>query len=257
MQTTIKKSAIIAGVQDWLTPAFLGATVIPFFLLLVTTLALIIGFFSDISTWMETGSFQTGIADWLNSWPSGLHFLSSWLLNSVVLGVSTILLALFLFSLALLGSIFGGLMALSVLTPWITGTIHRRHYSWVELKSFGNPITSLAYTIFVIVAMAIVIVLTLPIYFIPVIGFLAFNLMAYVLFEKLLVRDVASTMMSRDEYARIRDANRFALHGISFVCYCLSLIPILGLFLQVLFVCILAHFFFGAVCEVRASPSSS
>ena len=92
--------------------------------------------------------------------------------------------------------------------------------------------------------MVLLFILFIPLYFIPLINILAINLPFYYFFHKMLNYDVASTLLTEQEYKIIhaKKANVFRFRTL--LLYFLSMIPSLMLFSAVFFIIYLGHGYF-------------
>lgn len=243
-----------AALRDFFTPSFLLATLLPF----VAALAVLVGaggyFFLDLAHGAGDGlraglaQLQLYVGDWLvmNEWFSGL--LAHEAVRSASLLLFGGLLLYFIFVIALAVQ----LVVLGFLTPWIAKAIHRRHYRHVARAGFGNSFTGLLYILTVFAIIGTLLVLSIPLLFIPFIGFVIFHFLMFLFFKKMIQRDAASQVLTRAEYGRIKSVNRGSLIGYAGLLYVIALLPIVGLLLQVFYASVFVHFFFREAEELRA-----
>lgn len=95
-------------------------------------------------------------------------------------------------------------------------------------------------------------IVLIPIYFIPLLNIIAFNLPAYYFFHKMLVYDVGSEINTKKEFVQIKAivSNQIRLRTLGM--YALTLIPFVGIFFPILFVIYLTHIFINESLELRA-----
>ncbi len=136
-------------------------------------------------------------------------------------------------------------------TPLVVNKIKSRHYPSFQIKGHGSIFGVLWYTIKSLVVMLLLYLVLIPLYFIPVINILAFNLPAYYFFHKMLVFDVGSTINTKKEFLQIQAvvANQIRLR--TFLMYLITLIPLAGVLFPLLFVIYLSHIFINESLELR------
>lgn len=237
--------------KDFFTGSILKLAFIP---LIATLLLLYISFFGVVSFGFESlqavaNSAQNGedviideAAPFYVAWLT--YFLIFFFKYSFVstFAISLIYLvgAIFLFHL---GIIFT-LLIIGFLTPFVVKILHKKHYSYLDLKPFGtitNAITNALKAIFI---MLFLYILFVPLYFIPLINIVAFYLPLYYFFHKLLNFDVASTILSKKEYEEIYKKNPMPFRLRTLALYFISTIPFITLFVAVFYVVYLCHAYF-------------
>lgn len=171
------------------------------------------------------------------------YSITSWLVGFLLYTVGTIFVMMF--------SVFLTIIVIGFLTPMILKILHKRHYSHLQTNGFGKLLTPLWVALKSALIMVILFIVFIPLYFIPIINILAINLPFYYFFHKLLTFDVASTILTEDEYKLIhaKKANTFRYKTI--FLYFLSLIPSLMLFSAVFFIIYLGHSYFLELAKLR------
>ncbi len=98
--------------------------------------------------------------------------------------------------------------------------------------------------------MIILFIALIPVYFVPILNFFAFSLPFYYFFHKLLNYDVASTLLSDEEFKEIRktEANSFRFRTL--FLYIVSMIPFITLFTAVYYIIYLGHAYFAKLDEM-------
>jgi len=186
----------------------------------------------------------SGILTWLLQFSA-----TSWIVSFLVYTVGTLIVMQL--------SVIIALFIIGFLTPWIVPIIQRRHYSDISIKGFGT-IGEVSWhfikTFFITLGLFI---LLMPLYFIPLIGILAFNIPFYYLFHKLLNFDVGSTICSKEEYFKIMYHKGNAIRVRTLLMYLLSLVPYVAIFSVVFFVVYLSHIYFSALKELQTSNTIS
>lgn len=141
---------------------------------------------------------------------------------------------------AVLLSLLIAMMVLGFLTPIVVSTLHKKYYSHIgELKPMNSIKVYKAMAMTILKFLVLLIVL-IPFMWIP----LVINIPFFYLFYKLMVVDVASNMMDENRL-KVAEKRWFSkLFFLSLIFFVLSLIPIIGIFLQLFFAIYFAHFFF-------------
>ncbi len=176
------------------------------------------------------------------------YSITAWLVGFLVYTVGTIFIMMF--------SVFLTLIIIGFLTPYILKIIHKRHYSTLPINGHGNlfsPLFILIKSFFVMIFLFIVFI---PLYLIPFINIIAFNIPIYYFFHKLLNYDVASTILSNEEFKIIykKEKNSFRIR--TFLLYMLSLVPFITLFSAVFFVIYLGHGYFIELKKLNENSTS-
>lgn len=169
--------------------------------------------------------------------------LTSWIAGFLVYTIGGFLTLYF--------SIFVSLIIIGFLTPTILRELQRRHYSDIEMLGEAKVINALFLTLKWISIMLIMFIVFIPLYFIPLVNVIAFNLPLYYLFHKLLTFDVASTICTNEEAKQIKffQATKFRMKTLSL--YILSLIPFVVFFASVFYIIYLGNSYFVEVKKLR------
>ena len=171
------------------------------------------------------------------------HSVTSWLISFVVYTLGSFFVLLF--------SIIAALFIIGFLTPHILSIIRDRHYEECRIEGFDHIGAMLLFFLKSFAIMVLLLVVLMPLYFIPLVNVVAFNMPFYYLFHKLLVYDVASTICTKEEYKRIMYFQGTAIRMKTLMLYLLSLVPLAALFGSVFYVVYLGHIFFTEVLKLR------
>ncbi len=171
------------------------------------------------------------------------YSITSWLVGFLLYTVGTIFVMMF--------SVFLTIIIIGFLTPMILKVLHKRHYSHLEINGFGSLLSPVWVAVKSGLIMMLLFILFIPLYFIPIVNLFAINLPFYYFFHKLLTYDVASTMLTEDEYKLIhaKKANSFRFR--TMFLYFLSMIPSLMLFSAVFYIIYLGHSYFLELAKLR------
>lgn len=161
------------------------------------------------------------------------YSFTSWLAAFLLYTIGTIVV--------LQASVILTLVVIGFLTPMILKEVHKRHYSHLTLHGHGDLLSPLWVLIKSSFMMILLFILLIPVYFIPVLNFIAFSLPLYYFFHKLLNYDVASTLLNEEEFEAIykKEANAFRLRTL--FLYIVSMVPFITLFTAVFYIIYLGH----------------
>jgi len=170
--------------------------------------------------------------------------ITSWIASFLVYTIGSFL-TLYL-------SIFIAVLVIGFLTPLILKELQRRHYSDVEMIGHSNILEFIFLVVKWVFVMIMLFLVLIPIYFIPLLNIVAFNLPLYYFFHKMMTYDIASTICTRDESVRIKFFHASTLRLKTLGLYLISLIPFVIFFASVFYVIYLGHSYFLEVRKLRA-----
>lgn len=131
------------------------------------------------------------------------------------------------------------MIVLGFLTPIVVSTLHKRYYADVTLQAMGGfdafKMISAVFFKFIIL-----LILCLPFIFFPFV----INIPFLYLFYKLLLIDVGSNIMPKEPLLLFEKQNFMQIFLLCVIFFILSLIPVVGIFLQLFFAIYLTHYFF-------------
>ena len=136
-------------------------------------------------------------------------------------------------------------------TPLVIKKLKSRHYPPFEIKGHGSLLSIVWYTLKSLLIMVLLYIVLIPLYFIPFLNIIAFNLPAYYFFHKMLVFDVGSSMNTKKEYVQIKAIVGNQIRLRTLLMYLLTLIPFVGIFFPLFFVIYLSHIFMNESLELR------
>lgn len=177
------------------------------------------------------------------------YSITAWLVGFLFYTIGSLLVLMF--------SVFLTLLIIGFLTPMIINILHEENYPHLKLYGHGSLIAPLLEFIKVFFIMILMFVILTPLYFIPGINLIAFNLPFYYLFHKLLNFDVTSTMLSYEEYKKIYKKSSGGFKGRTLLLYIISMIPFITLFSAVFYIIYLANAYFVKLENLRAENEDS
>lgn len=164
------------------------------------------------------------------------YSFTSWIAGFLLYTIGSIIV--------LQASVILTLVVIGFLTPMILGIVHKRHYSHITLHGHGSLLSPLWVLLKSSFMMILLFILLIPVYFVPVLNIIAFALPLYYFFHKLLNYDVASTLLSEEEYKKIYKKEANAFRGRTLFLYLVSMIPFITLFTAVFYIIYLGHAYF-------------
>ncbi len=148
---------------------------------------------------------------------------------------------------AVLLSLVIAMVVLGFLTPSVVKALHVKYYKHLPAKSMETKKVLLMMAS-IVLKFVLVFIICLPFVFIPFV----INIPFFYLFYKFLIVDIGSNIMLKDDLKRFEKENFSSIVMASLAFFCLSLIPILGIFMQLFFVIYFTHFFFlnNTTCKI-------
>lgn len=228
MNSIIKRS-----LSDFLTFRFLALSFLPLFISLGSLIGLVIYFGGDVFSILARPSIEAyangdGFIAWLLSL-SVVQFMitSSFYLISIFLAI--------LLSVAIAGIITG------FLTPYVVKYINDKYYNYnsTPLPSNMHIFRLIGITF---IKFILIFLICIPLLFIPVLNLFILNLPFFYLFYRLMLIDIASnTSDSLIFEIDMQKGGGVKFFSASVIFYILTLVPFVGLFLQIFFVIFLSH----------------
>jgi len=170
------------------------------------------------------------------------YTVTSWIVSFLVYTVG-------LFAIGYL-SIFTSLIIVGFLTPRILHTIHKKHYPHLELEQgYDTTFGSIFKLIKTTLVMFLLLILFIPLYFIPIVNIFAINLPFYYLFHKMLNYDVSANIMTYAKFKQLYYFNKSAFRGKTFLLYVVSLIPFVAFFISIFYIIFIGHSYFQLLEE--------
>jgi len=247
MNITLLKTSI----SDFLTPKMLKYALLPPFIsvLIIYILFFILGDINlnDFATF-NIHTTQTTIINGIpNIDTTYTEFKNSSILEFFNSFVTLTTMGLFLLYL----SIFISITILNFLTPFVLKEVQKKHYPDIEMIGYGNLFETLFLFMRYSFTMLFLFFIFIPLYFIPIINIIVFNIPLYYFFHKMITFDIASSLTTREENKKIKYFNARNLRLKTLALYILSLIPFTIFFSTVFYLIYLAHTYFTEIKKIR------
>ena len=252
---------LILSIKDFLTPRMLKYAIMPF----VATMVVLYLLFFVVAGWgldslhtsLDINSIQTTVQNGIphtdnfsahleNS--SIIKFLMQYSITSWLAGFLVYAVGGFF---TLFASIFIAIIIVGFMTPYVLKELHRRHYSDIEMIGYSNIFESIFLVSKWTFVMILLFFLFIPLYFIPILNIIAFNLPLYYFFHKIMIYDISSNITTREENNKLKYYNKNLLRLRTLFLYLISLIPFAIFFGAIFYVIYLGNTYFIEVRKLR------
>ncbi len=159
-----------------------------------------------------------------------------WVISLFVYGLGTVAAGML--------SIYVSLVVVGFLTPWIVRAVHQKGWEEIPLEGDGSFFGALWMLIKQTGIMLGLFIVLIPLYFIPLVNVIAFNVPLFYFFHRMLHYDVAGEIMSRERHAVITLHHRGRLRFRSLALYLLSMLPLVWLVIPVFYIVYAANGYF-------------
>ena len=168
-----------------------------------------------------------------------------WLIGAVVTVVAGILGVLIgSYLILLFAMVITGFM-----TDSLVKAVHDLHYPNLSYEGHGSTLGMVWEVIKFGLKMLLLMVVTLPILFIPLFNVIWFWLIGFLFFRFSVVSDVGQVILPEPLFQQIKPVTNWELTVPNAILYSLSIVPVLGLFIPVLAVIATAHYSFQKLQE--------
>ncbi|CAI6150471.1 MAG: hypothetical protein SPLUMA1_SPLUMAMAG1_01071 [uncultured Sulfurimonas sp.] len=256
-----ENSTLTLALKDLFTAKMIKYSLLPFIfsmLILYALFFVVAGIGLESLGSMQVNTTETSIVNGVQNTDTFQATLEGtalvkWLMGSAVTSwIATFLVYTIGSFLTLYFSIFVALIVVGFLTPTILRELQRRHYSDVELIGHSNIAEALFLTVKWALIMFIMFILFIPLYFIPIVNIVAFNLPLYYFFHKMITYDVGSTICTKEENMKIKFFHSTTLRLKTLGLYLLSLIPFVVFFASVFYIIYVGHSYFLETRKMRS-----
>ncbi|RUM66773.1 MAG: hypothetical protein DSZ05_03805 [Sulfurospirillum sp.] len=236
--------------SDFKSPLFLGMALLPFVVILVVFGYGYFHFGSDLIT--QVGAdLDAGRVPFLDPdahpWLTYILTFSlfKWLFTAFFYLVGIV--AVVLFSVVIAGVVIG------FFTPTIVKVIRKKHYpDFVFTNDDFTFWASLPFYVKIIFGFLFLGLVSLPFMFVPAVNFIAINIPFYYLFHNFMILDVGSNIVSTKEFKLLTKKYKTLFRSTTATLYGISLVPVVGVFMQVFYVIVLSHEFFEKASQERS-----
>ncbi|EAH6773661.1 hypothetical protein C5M59_06145 [Campylobacter coli] len=228
------------AIKDFFTLQFLKFALIPLVFSFILMVFLAVFGFSALLNYFNS-LFSVG-EDSFWAWFYTLHFVQI---------LITIISFLFSGFIVVFASVFLALFITSFLTPFIAKEINQKYYHYNNTNEVSTLKTIFEIFKIFIKFIGILLLCTLAL-FLPFINIFVYYLAFYYLFHKLLMLDITSSVLDKENFKIFNtQASTFEFKFSTLCFYLLSSIPLLGIFLQVFFVIFLTHLAYQRILKLE------
>ncbi len=255
-----QKDILILSIKDFFTYKMFKYSLAPF---LITLVIIYIIFFYVAGIGVEhlgemhVQSTQTTIENGIphiesfNGILEGNAIIKYLMSYTVTSSIATFFMYAFGTFFVLYLSIFIAVIVVGFLTPLVLKELQKRHYKDVEMIGYSNPISSFLSLIKWASIMMLLFIALIPLYFIPLVNIIAFNLPLYYFFHKMITFDVSSNISTKEEFKKIKYFNANSIRLKTLILYLISLIPSAIFLGAIFFVIYLGNTYFLEVRKIR------
>lgn len=171
-----------------------------------------------------------------------------WVISAVVAviaGVMGVLVGSYL--VLLFAMVIAGFMS-----DALVRAVRDRHYPGLEYHGHGNMWRLIGQLALYGLGLLLLLIVTLPVMFIPGINVLWFWWLGFLFFRYSMVLDVGSIILPAELFEREKALTNWTPTLLLLIFYLLSVVPLMSLFAPMLAVIALAHYFFERLTEARA-----
>ena len=256
-----ENSILALSIKDLFTAKMLKYSLVPFIasiVILYTLFFIVAGIGLDSLGSMQIESSQTTIVngvpntDTFQATLEGSALVKFLMSSAITSWIATFFVYTLGTFLTLYLSIFVALIVIGFLTPAILKELQKRHYADVEMIGHSNIFEFVFLTLKWIAIMLLMFIVFVPLYFIPLVNIIAFNLPLYYFFHKIMTYDVSSTICAKDEALKIKFFHATTLRLKTLALYLVSLIPFVIFFATVFYVIYLGHSYFLETRKLRS-----
>ncbi|HIC3494527.1 TPA: EI24 domain-containing protein [Campylobacter coli] len=228
------------AIKDFFTLQFLKFALIPLVFSFILMVFLAVFGFSALLNYFNS-LFSVG-EDSFWAWFYTLHFVQI---------LITIISFLFSGFIVVFASVFLALFITSFLTPFIAKEINQKYYHYDNINEVSTLKTIFEIFKIFLKFIGIFLLCTLAL-FLPFINLFVYYLAFYYLFHKLLMLDITSSVLDKENFKIFNaQASTFEFKFSTLCFYLLSSIPLLGIFLQVFFVIFLTHLAYQRILKLE------
>lgn len=241
---------LVRAIRDYLSPSVLGASFVSLLVPMVL-LGVVVGF-GGAHLWDLLQALDAGEPLATQAAPGWLETILAY---TFVQWVAITLFYLLGGVLALLVSVIISVIVIGFFTPWLVGIIQKRHYPNLKLTDGLSTASVLKEALSIFGKFLGLLLLSLLVLALPLVNVIALHVPFFYLFYRILLLDVGSVMLDLEGYEKFKITHQKSTILIGLICFFLSIVPLIGLFLQPLFVLYLAHYMFQNVV-VHANKTS-
>lgn len=245
---------LFKALTDLKNPKILWRLFLPFALSIALVSLLGYSFFAFLlsSDWLMSNSVVAGVdqgADQAGQWLAGIP-----LIGGAIVWTLTLIVTLFIGLISLVVGSYLVLLFAMLITAFMTESlvkvIHETHYAELEYQGHGHFLAMVFKLLGFGLLMLLVLILSLPILFIPLLNVVWIWLIGFLFFRYALILDVGQTILNAEDYkARKSIFNWTPTLNLALI-YSLALLPLMGLFVPVIGVIMLAHWLFSGQKEL-------
>jgi len=146
--------------------------------------------------------------------------------------------------------IMTSVMIVGIIADKIVDIINDKYYH-NKKRGFGTTTGSVLIALKQNVIFFILLIITFPLLFIPVLNIFIHIFLWFILIKKPNFYDSVAMYTTKDEYKKLQTNNRLMTNGITFISASLFLIPVIGVFIYIVQLLMFTHFNLQRLKELR------
>lgn len=201
-------------------------------------------FIQDIGTWKAEAEQSIGAIPFVGGvllWFFGLVF-------AVIAGILGVLLGSYL--ILLFAMIITGFM-----TDSLVKAVHDKHYPHTDYEGHGTMTGMIAKLLWYGFLLLLLFLVTIPMLFIPLVNVVWFWLLGFMFFRYSVVLDVGQVILPEKMFNEVKQMTNWTPTMAIAALFLLSTLPLVGLFVPVLAVIALAHYYFDYLSTMPVKDS--
>lgn len=218
------------SLKDYFTPKILLLTFIP------CVIGVVVGVFLLYTYGNASCEWVLGIIP--------QRFKPDGMIGSILTASANFLVYSFLFALFVIGVLLFNIFCSIFYTPFIVSYLHQRYFSHIKRESFGGIFDCLRTFTKLFMIFALIFIVCIPLYFVPILGHCVLFAIGYFLFKKMMFYDITSAMMNEADSVQLQRSFRLEHHSVGLVAYILGFIPVAHFFATPLQTLIIARYCF-------------
>lgn len=217
------------SIKDFLSKKYILLNLIPFVVVFIITFI-----FIDFES--------NSILNWLNVYIKNISVFNEYpFFYSLIKNLLDSLFFAGKFFMVIILSIILTSIVISCLTSIVTKDISKKYYDFKKDNEI-SILDIILISFFTFIKFLFILLICLPLLFVPIINIFILNIPFFYAFYKFFLIDVASSALNKQEFNKFyKSGGGFNFIFACFCFYCISLIPILGVVLQLFFVIFLTH----------------
>ncbi len=198
----------------------------------------------DATTWKTEAEQTIGAIPFIG----GVLLWIAGVMVALIAGVLSILLGSYL--ILLFAMIITGFM-----TDSLVKAVHDKHYPHTDYQGHGTMTGMIGKVLWFGLLLFLLFIVTTPMLFIPLVNIVWFWILGFLFFRYMLVLDVGQVILPEQLFNEVKQLSNWTPTLAVAALFLLSTLPLVGLFVPVLAVIALSHYYFDHLSTIPARES--